>query len=178
MNKENIKKMEGLDKKSIDEEITEVDEEELKNKKLEDKEEIVETESIEVEAEFDMKKIEEEKKKHKKALENLQFEMEDLDPKYQAVVRLIGCEPYRRLSNYCGGQYIYVPKLKKLLERKRREYIYNVFLENNSDYKKTAVYCDLCISTVRKYVREQKRAIYDKKRRDKKKKEKQNKKTK
>ncbi len=121
-----------------------------------------------------LKKFEEEKKKHKEALANMTFEIEDIEPKYQTIVELIGCESYKLMVKVYGGQYVYVPKLNKLIEKKKREYVYKVFLENGSDYKKTAIYCDLCITTVRKYVKEEKRAIYDKKRKEKNKKEQTN----
>lgn len=164
-NDEKNKNLDGVIEENQNEEIEEeIEETDEKNTNLESNDE----------EKISFKKFEEEKKKHKEALANMTFEIEDIEPKYQAIVELIGCKSYKLLVKFYGGQYVYVPKLDKLIEKKKREYVYKVFIENGSDYKKTAIYCDLCITTVRKYVKEQKRAIYDKKRKEKNNKEKVN----
>lgn len=111
-----------------------------------------------------VEKLEEEKKKHRKKLDEIKIEKEDIDPKYEIFVEIIGIDGYRRLVEYLGGQYTYVPKYEKVIEKKKREYVFKVFLENDSNYSRTAIVCGLSISTVRKYVKEHRRELAEKRR--------------
>lgn len=102
---------------------------------------------------------------HRKIVREITFEMEDLDEFHQKIAMKIGIEAYRELIKLCGGSNMYFPQYSKLVERKKKEYVYNVFLESRSNYNLTANYCGLSVSTVRRYIREYKKFLYDRRRR-------------
>ena len=104
------------------------------------------------EARKELEKLKAEKLKHRRALKKLKFEREDLD-----VAKLIGFNNYAKLVFLYGGTSLYLPQHEKLVERKRRAYIYNVYLAYGSDMKKTTSVFGLSESTVRRYVADERK---------------------
>ncbi len=139
----------------------------------------------------EIEKFEAEKRKHRKAMSELEFDLDDIEPKYRMVaetvgidayrimvafcggrnlylpkyeniiekkrkryVETVGIDAYRIMVAFCGGRNLYLPKYENIIEKKRKRYVYKVFLETGADYSKTAVYCGLSLSTVRRYVKE------------------------
>lgn len=109
------------------------------------------------EARKEMEKLKAEKLKHRRALKKLKFEREDLSPNGLDVARLIGFNNYAKLVFLYGGTSLYLPQHEKLVERKRRAYIYNVYLAYGSDMKKTTSVFGLSESTVRRYVADERK---------------------
>ncbi len=77
------------------------------------------------EARKEMEKLKAEKLKHRRALKKLKFERDDLSPNGLDIVKLIGFNNYAKLVFLYGGTTIYLPKHEKLIERKRRAYVYD-----------------------------------------------------
>lgn len=102
----------------------------------------------------EIEKFEAEKRKHRKAMSELEFDLDDIEPKYRMVAETVGIDAYRIMVAFCGGRNLYLPKYENIIEKKRKRYVYKVFLETGADYSKTAVYCGLSLSTVRRYVKE------------------------
>lgn len=102
----------------------------------------------------EIEKFEDEKRKHRKAMSELEFDLDDIEPKYRMVAETVGIDAYRIMVAFCGGRNLYLPKYENIIEKKRKRYVYKVFLETGADYSKTAVYCGLSLSTVRRYVKE------------------------
>lgn len=109
------------------------------------------------ETQKEMEKLKEEKLKHRRALKKLKFEMEDLSPNGMDVVKIIGFNNYAKLVFLYGGTTLYLPQHEKLIERKRRSYIYNVYLSYGSDLKKTTSIFGLSESTIRRYVADERK---------------------
>ena len=109
------------------------------------------------EAQKKMEKLRAEKLKHRRALKKLKFEKEDLSPNGLDIVRLIGFNNYAKLVFLYGGTTLYLPQHEKLIERKRRAYVYDVYLGYGSDIKKTTYVFGLSESTVRRYVADERK---------------------
>lgn len=116
-----------------------------------------------------IKNFEKEKKKHREAFEKISFDISDLDEKHQELPAIIGIEAYKKLVFYFGSQYIYIPQYKKLVDKKRKKYVYDLFISKGADYQTTATLCGISVSTVRRYVRDYKRSSYEKNKKAKKK---------
>lgn len=112
-------------------------------------------EELEFENEEAQKKME--KLKHRRALKKLKFEKEDLSPNGLDIVKLIGFNNYAKLVFLYGGTTLYLPQHEKLIERKRRAYVYDVYLGYGSDIKKTTYVFGLSESTVRRYVADERK---------------------
>lgn len=109
------------------------------------------------EARKEMENFKLEKLKHRRALKKLKFEMEDLSPNGLDIARLIGFNNYVKLVFLYGGTSLYLPQHEKLIERKRRAYVYKVYLAYGSDMKKTTSVFGLSESTVRRYVMDERK---------------------
>lgn len=163
-NNKNNKKDISIEKKDISVEKKEVKKNEAEIEECEEVDESVEMdqiydEDILDELEFDdlkvleeFEKIEKEKIKHRKALKNLKFERDDLSMNALEVVQIIGMENYRKLVFRYGGTTLYFQQYENLIERKRKDYIYQVYLEHDSNIKLTTTIFGLSESTIRRYV--------------------------
>lgn len=101
--------------------------------------------------------LEQLKKKHRKEFSEIDFDYEDLDEFGQEISDIIGLDNYKKISKYFAGGNRYWPQYTTLIERKRKEYVYNMFLEFG--YSKTATILGISVSTVRRYVRDFKRRL-------------------
>lgn len=104
-----------------------------------------------------LEELERLKKKYRKEFSELDFDYEDLDEFGQDIANIIGLDNYKKISKYCAGGNRYWPQYTTLIERKRKEFVYNMFLEFG--YTKTAVLLGISVSTVRRYVRDYKRKL-------------------
>lgn len=147
LEKENLENVEELEVEKTKEELNEL---EKANKALEE--------------------YENKKRKHRKAISEMTFEMEDLDDFHKTIAAKIGIDAYREVVKICGGTSIYFPRYTILIERRKKEYVYNLFQQSGENYNMIANYCGISISTVRRYIREYKRFLYEQMRKENKKK--------
>lgn len=127
----------------------------VEESEIEEKGEVEEFEDEE--ARKELEKFKAEKLKHRRALKKLKFEREDLSPNGLDIVKLIGFNNYAKLVFLYGGTTLYLPQHEKLIERKRRAYVYDVYLGYGSDIKKTTYVFGLSESTVRRYVADERK---------------------